>query len=172
MPRRVLTNHDIADGAVRAAFTEFVPRPLAWVATVSPDGRPRLAAQSFVTLVSVDPPRVGVTVFGEQQTLTNIEATRGFVVSVATAESVRRAAATVGGRHPDVEEFTAGVPLEDAETGGLRRPADSPVHLECSLHTVLNFGNGHLVIGRLTALVVDDDPALDGRDGSFAVLGG
>ncbi|MFT4217750.1 MAG: flavin reductase family protein [Micropruina sp.] len=162
MTKDIFTDRDIADGTVRAALTELVRRPLSWVTTTSPDGEPCVAAQSFVTLVSVDPPMVGVSLFGEQQTLANIERSNEFVVSLATAESVRRATLIAGGLHPDIDEFTAGLPLETADTVGVQRPSDSSVHLECGLQTVLNFGNGHLVIGRLTALVVDGDTARDG----------
>lgn len=170
MPKRVFTARHLTYAAVREALTEVVPRPLAWVTTSSSDGQPHLAAQSFVTLVSADPPMVGVTLFGEQETLANIERSHEFVVSFATAESVQRAEEVLGEFEPDVQEFGAALPLEASDTVGAQRPSDSPVHMECQLHAVLNFGNGHLVIGRLTAFVVDD--AARGRDRTpLAVIG-
>lgn len=170
MPKRVFSARHLTYGSVRDALTDVVPRPLAWVSTSSADGEPRLAAQSFVSMVSADPPMIGVTLFGEQETLANIERSHEFVVSFATADSVQRAEAVLGELHPDVDEFGAGVPLEASDTVAVQRPSDSPVHMECQLHAVLNFGNGHLVIGRLTAFVVDDAARGPGRT-PLAVIG-
>ncbi|MFT4296086.1 MAG: flavin reductase family protein [Micropruina sp.] len=169
MPKRVYTARHLAYGAVREALTDLVPRPLAWVSTRGGEAQPRLAAQSFVTLVSADPPMVGVTLFGEPQTLANIEHSHEFVVSFATADSVQRAEALLGELHPDRCEVAGGLPLEGADTVAVQRPVDSPLHMECRLHAVLNFGNGHLVVGRLTAFVVDD-AAHDRAD--LALVGG
>jgi len=171
VPKRVFTAHHLGFGATREALRNLVPRPLAWVTTTGGDGQPHLAAQSFVTLVSADPPMVGVTVFGEQQSLANIERTHEFVVSFATRDTVEQAEAVLGEIDPDVAEFGAGLELEPSDSVDVQRPSDSPVHLECQLHAVLNFGNGHLVIGRLTAFLVDDDLSRGKASSPLAVIG-
>jgi len=140
-----------------------VPRPIALVSSVDPEGRPNLAPFSFYTVVSANPPflafspaRSGRT--GEQKdTLLNVEATRQFVVGVVTeavAEQVNRASA----RLPrGVSEF-AHVGLTPVPAQRVRAPliAESPVNMECELHEIRSYGDGpgggNLVVGRIVAL--------------------
>ncbi len=69
-----------------------VPRPIAWVATVSADGIPNLAPFSFFMGVCPDPPTLAISIgprgaggsdiAGQKDTLRNLETTGEFVVSV------------------------------------------------------------------------------------------
>ncbi len=63
-----------------------VPRPIAWVTSVSAEGVLNLAPHSFFTVASARPPMIQFTsVGGEKDTLRNIRATGGeFTVSMVT----------------------------------------------------------------------------------------
>ncbi|MGZ8750397.1 MAG: flavin reductase family protein, partial [Pseudonocardia sp.] len=56
-----------------------VPRPIAWVTTVSGDGTANLAPHSFFTVACANPPIVSFTSVGEKDTLRNVEETGEFV---------------------------------------------------------------------------------------------
>lgn len=62
-----------------------VPRPIAWVSSVSPEGVDNLAPHSFFTVASTDPPIVQFTSVGEKDTLRNITGSGEFVVNLAPA---------------------------------------------------------------------------------------
>src|SRR3546814_15821232 len=61
-----------------------VPRPIAWVSTVSADGIGNLAPHSFFTVASAHPPVVQFTSVGAKDTLANVLATGEFVVNLAS----------------------------------------------------------------------------------------
>ena len=48
-----------------------VPRPIAWVSSVSPEGVDNLAPHSFFTVASTNPPIVQFTSVGEKDSLRN-----------------------------------------------------------------------------------------------------
>ena len=79
-----------------------VPRPIAWVSTISPNGVANLAPFSCLTFVSADPPMVGFNSGlrnqQRQDTARNLRATRQFVVlrlASPTARSVSNACSIV-----------------------------------------------------------------------------
>lgn len=64
-----------------ASFYRFmtsvvVPRPIAWVSTITPDGATEnLAPHSFFSIASTDPPIVQFTSIGRKDSLRNVEDT-------------------------------------------------------------------------------------------------
>ena len=73
-------------GAVSGAI---IPRPIAWVSSLSADGIPNLAPFSFYTVASIDPPIVCfnpmVNPNGRvKDTVNNILATREFTLNVVS----------------------------------------------------------------------------------------
>src|SRR3546814_12160088 len=72
----------------RLLIGSIVPRPIAWVSSLSPDGVANLAPFSFFTMVSHHPPMVSISV-GERErrmkdTGFNITSTRGYVIHTVT----------------------------------------------------------------------------------------
>ena len=61
-----------------------VPRPVAWVSTLSLDGVPNLAPFSQFINLSYDPPYILISARGHTDTARNITATGEFVVNMAT----------------------------------------------------------------------------------------
>ncbi len=144
-----------------------VPRPIAWVSTRSADGVLNLAPHSFFTVSCVEPPMVQFTSVGRKDSLKNVEATREFVVNFAAEPLFERVNATATNFPPEISEFEAvGLTTEPARTVAVPRVAESPVAIECTLHTTLELGDSTVVIGRVrhlaidSAVMVDDHPEI------------
>ncbi|AFR08766.1 flavin reductase family protein [Nocardiopsis alba] len=133
-----------------------VPRPIAWVSTTSEEGVDNLAPHSFFTISCIEPPIVQFTSVGRKDSLTNVEATREFVVNLAPEPLQDRVNAS-GTRYPaDVSEFDAlDIAREPSVEVRPPRVASSPVALECALHSTLTLGDSTVVFGRIVRAAVD-----------------
>ena len=114
-----------------------VPRPIAWVSTVSAPGVVNLAPHSFYTVACARPPIVQFTSVRKKDTLRNVLETGEFVVNLAPApllDEVNNSAARFA---PDQSEPDAlGITMEPSVTVRPPRVAASPVAIECTLQTV------------------------------------
>ncbi len=139
-----------------------VPRPIAWVSSVSADGVDNLAPHSFFTVACVNPPIVQFTSVGRKDSLHNVEATGEFVVNLAPEPLFEQVNATGTDFPHGVSEFDA-VGLEREPSAAVTPPrvADSPVALECRLHATTSFGDSTVVFGRVVHAAVRTD-VLDG----------
>ena len=155
------------EGFNRVLTGVVVPRPIAFVSTVSTDGVVNLAPYSFFNAVSYDPPTIVFsssrsTGYKSKDTLRNIEETGEFVVNIVVdpiAEAMNKTAAEFP---EDVDEFEiAG--LTQAPSEMIKPPgvAESPVNMECKLQQVVPIGSGDhahgLVIGTILLMHVRDD---------------
>jgi flavin reductase (DIM6/NTAB) family NADH-FMN oxidoreductase RutF len=141
-----------------------VPRPIAWVSTRSADGVLNLAPHSFFTVACVQPPMVQFTSVGRKDSLNNVEATREFVVNFAAEPLFEQVNATGTNFPPEINEFEAvGLTTEPARTVAVPRVAESPVALECTLHTTLELGDSTVVIGQVRHLAIDEAVMVDDR---------
>ncbi|MFY0406693.1 flavin reductase family protein [Solicola sp. PLA-1-18] len=139
-----------------------VPRPIAWVSSVSPDGVDNLAPHSFFTVASVSPPIVQFTSVGRKDSLTNIEASGEFVVALTPEPLFEQVNATGTDFPAGTSEFDAvGLDREPSLRVAAPRVAASPVALECVLHSTVSFGGSTVVFGRVVHAAVDD-AVLDG----------
>ena len=147
----------------RLLTSVVVPRPIAWVSSVSADGTDNLAPHSFFTVASVNPPVVCFTSVGEKDSLRNIRETGEFVISLASEDLFEAVNATGTNFPPGTSEFdAAGIAREPSTTVRPPRVAGSPVALECRLHEILPVGDCFVVFGAVTlaavaAQVLDDD---------------
>lgn len=133
----------------------IVPRPIAWVSSTSVEGVDNLAPHSFFTVASVNPPIIAFTSVGKKDSLRNIVATGEFIVNLAPANLIEEVNATGTDFPPDVSEFdAAGLTREAGLTVQVPRVAESPVALECRLHSTLEMGDCVLVFGEVTHAVV------------------
>jgi flavin reductase (DIM6/NTAB) family NADH-FMN oxidoreductase RutF len=139
-----------------------VPRPIAWVSSKSAEGVLNLAPHSFFTVSCVQPPMVQFTSVGRKDSLNNVEATREFVVNFAAEPLYEQVNASATNFPPEVSEFEAvGVTTEPSRTITVPRVAESPVAIECTLHTTLELGDCTLVIGRVRHIAIDEAVLVD-----------
>lgn len=141
-----------------------VPRPIAWISTLGTNGVRNLAPHSYYNIVSSAPPIVHFTSSGAKDTLANVQATGEFVVNVVSRDLLAEMNATAAGLPPDEDEFRwADLEAVDSETVAPPRVARARAALECRRRQVLAMGNGTMVFGDVTRVVVDDAVWRDGR---------
>ncbi len=147
----------IHPGQVYALLTStIVPRPIAWVSSRSAAGVDNLAPHSFFTVASADPPLVQFTSIGHKDTLTNVEATREFVIHLAPLGLIDAVNETGTAFPPEIDEFDAtGLGREPSVAVGPMRVAASPVALECELHSTIPYGRSTVVVGRVVHIAID-----------------
>ena len=149
------------------------PRPIAWVSTVGPDGTPNLAPFSFFTGITAKPMTLVIAPTNTREgrrkdTLINAEATRQFVVNIANQALAEKMNQTSADWPYGVSEFAkAGLTQVPSVKVKPPRVKGSPVSLECELHQVVTISDGplggHLVIGRVVHVHVEDSIWKDGR---------
>lgn len=151
----------------------ILPRPIAWVSTVSADGRGNLAPFSFFQGVTANPPTLlfvaaNTREGAKKDTLRNIEATGEFTVNLvpfSLAEAMNATSASLPHGESEFERF--GIRAAPAARVRPPRVADSPVSLECVLDRIVSVGEGPLagnvIFGRILHAHVDD--AVLGADG-------
>jgi len=151
-----------------------LPRPIAWVSTISRAGVPNLAPFSFYTGVCAKPltvcfaPMVSGTTGGMKHTLRNIQETGEFVVNVVTEENVQAMNATSADFPEEVSEFEAcGATSVPSQVVRPPRVAESPLHMECQLSKIITIseepGGGWLVLGRVVQVHVAEHLYQQGR---------
>jgi flavin reductase (DIM6/NTAB) family NADH-FMN oxidoreductase RutF len=141
----------------------IVPRPIAWVSSISAEGVENLAPHSFFTVACVNPPVIQFTSVGRKDSLNNIEATREFVVCTTPEWLFEQVNASGTDFPADVSEFEAvGVSREPSARVRPSRVAESPVALECVLQDTLSFGDSTVVFGRVVHAAVAENVLTDG----------
>jgi len=145
-----------------------IPRPIAFISTVSAAGQRNLAPFSYFNAISSAPPLISVA-FSDRaddpkDTLRNIRETGEFVVNMVTEPLLPAMARTAGEWPRATDEFVvAGLTAEPARRVKAPRVAESPVHLECRLHREIELGNARLVVGEILLAEIRDDVLTDGR---------
>lgn len=140
-----------------------VPRPVAWVTTVRPNGLVNVAPFACYTILGFSPMYLGLGIgrvagIHKKDTLKNIEETGEFVVHSVTEDLVERAVATARSAAPDESKAEAtGLRLVASTHVSVPRIQDCASAMECRLEIVHRVGTGHdLVIGRVVAVHLDD----------------
>ncbi|MBO1113269.1 flavin reductase family protein [Bordetella petrii] len=163
-------NFDFSELASADAFkllsSVVVPRPIAWVVSLSPQGRLNAAPFSFFNVVSSDPPIValGIGPRGGQlkDTSRNILATGEFVVNVASAGLAEQMNRTSLDYVADIDELAqVGLDTEPSLRVAPPRIARSPAALECRVWQVLEAAPQRvIVLARVVAMYLRDEAIL------------
>ena len=162
--RTVFRTDDPEVNAYRLLTALVVPRPIAWISSIDGDGVGNLAPHSFFNVACANPPIVSFASVGGKDTLANVEATREFVVNLASEPLMRQVNDTSARFGPEVDEAGAlGIALEPSGLVTPPRVVDSPASLECVLHSTHELGDSTLVLGRVVALTVQDEALVDGH---------
>ena len=141
-----------------------VPRPIAWVSSLSDDGVPNLAPFSFFMAVCNDPPTLafasGRRAGNKKDTVRNIEFTQDFVVNLVDDALAEQMNLTSGEYPPDVDEFAlTGLTAAPSVKVKAPRVAEAPINLECRVVQILPVGRGphSLVLGEIVSFHIRDD---------------
>lgn len=144
-----------------------IPRPIAWVSSISENGINNLAPFSYFNAVGDDPPHLmfstGIGNNLHKDTLSNILANRQFVVNMVTEELTEQMNMTAQSVHAEIDEFElAGVTPIISEKIKPMRVKESPIHFECELvhHYFLEnhkHGGACVLIGRIVMMHFNDE---------------
>lgn len=143
-----------------------VPRPIALVSTLSPDGASNLAPFSYFSIVGHNPMALSFSVAGikpdrtNKDTLTNIMATAKseFVINIVDEAMAVQMAKTATVLDYGVSEFDySGLTREKSQTVKPFRVKESPVAFECETHQIVEVGISTLIIGMVRHLYIADE---------------
>lgn len=162
---RLHLNPDDSDvDAYRLLTSIVVPRPIAWISTLSADGVGNLAPHSFFGVASANPPMVTFTSVGHKDTVRNVRETGEFVISTSTESMMEAVNSTSASFGPGIDEAVEiGVEMVPSVTVAPPRVGGSPASIECVVERILDIGDSVLVIGRVTQFTVDHDVMIDGE---------
>jgi flavin reductase (DIM6/NTAB) family NADH-FMN oxidoreductase RutF len=146
-------------GVYQLMIGAIVPRPIAFVSTISQSGVANLAPFSFFTVASADPPIIcfcpmvranGTT----KDTLNNIRETGEFVVNIVSEEIASQMNLCSGEYSPEIDEFNVSALTAIAsEVVAPPRVAESPVQMECRSVQLLELSSkpmgGTMVFGEI-----------------------
>ncbi len=141
-----------------------VPRPIAFVSTVSAEGVYNLAPFSFFNAICGEPPvvcfSVGVRV-PLKDTLVNVRATGEFVVNIVGEDIAEKMNACSGDYPFGVDEFrVSGLTPVASDLVAPPRVLESRVNMECKVTQIVDVSlrpkGGSLVIGEVIRFHVDD----------------
>lgn len=154
-----------------------LPRPIAWVSTISAAGETNLAPFSFFNVVSPDPPVLGFSCGPRgddhnnplrlpKDTMLNIRATGEFVINVSP-ESLLDPMVKTSDALPHGQSEFAHAGLLEAPSTVVRPPrvARSPVAYECKLHDIIEVGVNSWIMGRVVHVHIDPAAYQGTRDG-------
>ena len=168
--RTVLHAADGQVDAYRLMTAVVVPRPIAWVTTLSAEGVVNLAPHSFYTVACANPPIISFSSVGGHDTLRNVRDTDEFVVSLAHGPMIEAVNNSSAPFDPGVSEpAQLGIVMEPSETVRPPRVAGSPVSIECRLHSLNELGDSTVVFGSVLTFTVADEVLVDGHP-EYALL--
>ena len=145
----------------------IVPRPIAFVSSISADGILNLAPFSFFAGVSGDPPVICFCpmVRGsdgkKKDTLHNIEALGEFVINVVSEDIVTQMNICSGEYPPEVDEFAlSGLTPVDSDLVKPPRVGEARVSMECTLRQIIPVSDkplgASIVLGEILRFHIQD----------------
>lgn len=153
-------------------YSLVIPRPIAWISTVSGDGVENIAPHSFFNVVSGIPPIVMFassqpheqTQDGMKDTLRNVLDNGEFVINFVPRAFASSMNVTSTIASPEVDEFElAGLSKCRSRSVRPSRVKGAPAAMECKLHSHAQIGDATVVYGTVTFVHVSNAVMKDGR---------
>lgn len=150
--------------AYKVMIGTIVPRPIAWVTTVSPEGVVNAAPYSFFNCLSADPPILALGVENKpdrsfKDTAWNIRMTECFTVNIVDRANVEAMAATAAAFESGVDEVQmAGLTTAPGEKIIAPRIAEAPVAFECRRYMGIQVSAAReIILGQIVMAHVRED---------------
>jgi flavin reductase (DIM6/NTAB) family NADH-FMN oxidoreductase RutF len=145
----------------------IVPRPIAWISTISKEGQSNLAPYSFFTAVSCNPPVLSVSQVTpangqDKDTLTNLLETQECVINIVSHELAEKMNQTSASLAPSIDEFSY-ADIESTQSVGVkpRSVKGAKVRYECQLREVIRVSSlpsgGSIILLNVVNVYVQDD---------------
>lgn len=146
-----------------------IPRPIAWISSVSSEGTHNLAPFSYFNIISDDPPMIMFSTTGShisggsKDTLHNVEETGEFTINLVTFSSSEAMNISSMDFVRNIDEFeTTNVAHVEGNLVKSRRVKESPISLECIYHQSVQLPVPHgsdlinrMVIGTVVGIHVN-----------------
>jgi len=149
--------------AYKLLASVVVPRPIALVTTLGPEGQSNAAPFSFFNMVGSSPPVVALgiadrTLDSPKDTRANIVRTGSFVVNLVD-EELADAMNICGIDFPPGQSEMDAAGLTSVASVAVPAPriAESPVQLECRLAQIAEVGDNKIVLGEVVFLHIRDE---------------
>ncbi|WP_457622683.1 flavin reductase family protein [Persephonella sp.] len=141
----------------------IVPRPIAWISTVSFEGINNLAPFSYYAGISSDPPLVVVSIGSKEpgvkkDTWRNIEETGEFVINLVTRDLIEEMNISSLPFDEEIDEFEK-TGLTPAPSTYVKAPRvkESPVNIECKKYEIIQIGKMGIILGQVLNFHIRDD---------------
>ena len=157
------------------------PRPIGWISSIDKKGIINLAPYSYFNAIADDPPQIMFVAAAsdkpsqKKDTLSNIMATKEFVVNFATTATRKQMNLSSKDIHKDDDEFVL-TKLKKRKSKLVKVPsvADSPVNLECKLLKSIKLKSNSknfstMVMGEVIGIYIKDNFIEKGRVNSAAM---
>ena len=149
----------------------IIPRPIAWISSISEDGINNLAPFSYFNAVGDDPPHVMFSIGRgnniNKDTLNNVLNTKQFVVNMVTEALAEKMNLTAQSVPSHVDEFAL-AHIDSIQSIKVKplRVKESPITFECELvhHYFLEDhknGGACVIIGRIVMMHFDESVLMD-----------
>ena len=146
----------------------IVPRPIAFVSSISKKGEINLAPYSFFNGFGANPPIVGFSpaLSGRtglpKDTLFNIEETKEFTISIANSKMVGQVSLSSCEYTRGIDEFNkTGLSKESSLIVKPPFIKESSFSMECKLYDIITLGNkpasGNLILGEIVMFHISED---------------
>ena len=155
----------------------IVPRPIAWVSTISSEGVSNIAPFSFFNVVSPYPPVLGFSCgprgdnhnsgqWIPKDTYVNILANREFVVNIVPEMLMDEMVKTAADLAPGDSEFHH-ARLAEAPSDAVKPPrvAAAPIAYECTLYDIVDAGSNKWIMGSVQRIHIAESVYV-GRKGA------
>lgn len=159
-----------AEEAYKLLTGMVVPRPIAWITTLSATGSVNVAPFSAFTFVSPKPPMVAVSIGHKagvyKDTAQNILRSEEYVVHIADQPLIQAVHGSAVEYPPDVSEVEVlGLETIASEKVAPPRLAAPPVAMECRFRSCIEFGEtrSRLIVGEVLMFHVRDGLARNGK---------
>lgn len=139
----------------------IIPRPIAFVTSLSESGIINGAPFSFFNIVSSNPPMISVSIARKngqmKDTARNITSSKEFVVHIVDEKNVRQINETAASLPPDQSELQianlTAIPSTKVAVPGVK---EAKVRMECKLYHHLELeGNADLLIGQIVQFHIE-----------------
>ena len=152
----------------------IIPRPIAFITSISEQGVVNAAPFSFFNIVSSNPPMISVSIQRKngqmKDTARNIRSNKQFVVHIVDEENVEMVNETAANLPPEESEVTrAGFTLVESTKINVQGVKEAKVRFECELNTALELGGDgenpgcDLIIANVKYYHIEESIYEDGR---------
>ncbi|WP_282172307.1 flavin reductase family protein [Cytobacillus firmus] len=168
---------DPADNSERENYKlligSIIPRPIAFVTTISNEGVLNGAPFSYFNIVTSNPPMISLAIQRnegmQKDTARNIISTKEFVVHIVDKDNVEKINKTAASLPPDQSEIEL-AQLTPAESTKISVPGvmEAKIRMECILEQSLSLGGTDtpgcdLIIGKVVQFHIDENIYDKGR---------